>query len=302
MDNRQLPLVVNYEIEEGRLPLSIKLALGEHLVEIIGAGSKVPIKRTVEVSNSVDNQESLTIVVMQGLSKRREANAPVASYVITGLPEAPAGQLSISLEVAVTQSLGINISASDSKGNAFPIELTNPGKPLGQKAITGLSEEAERDTPDEFDGIYDDAKFHAETVALEELPEERAYVHTGMFLTWLSANGLLSESMIERNEKDIALIEGRGKSGPQWFRELGGALSQDMLNEEGNQFALDYFEFERGAFLEDYAKLLAPESNTMFVVEDNWENYDKLSTKLSSRFDEWKAKRAREESPTSSAT
>ena len=291
MDNRQLPLVVNYEIEEGRLPLSIKIALGEQLVEIIGAGTKVPVEKTVEISNAVDDQESLTIFVMQGLSSRREANAPVGTYVITGLDKAPAGTLSIALRIWVTPSLGIKISASASGGDEYPIELEAPGKPLGQKAITGLSEEADRDAPDEFDGVYDDVKFHKSALEQEEIPAEQAYVHTGMFITWLSENQLFSEATMEQFKDELASLAERSVSGAQIYKSLGGQLADSMLNEEGNAFCRFYFDFQVGKYLEDYAIALAPDSETMFGVEDNWENYDKLKEQIGVRFSEWQAKK-----------
>ncbi|MBL4637518.1 MAG: Hsp70 family protein [Kofleriaceae bacterium] len=291
MDNRQLPLVVNYDIEEGRLPLSIKIALGEQLVEIIGAGTKVPVEKTVEISNAVDDQESLTIFVMQGLSSRREANAPVGKYVITGLDKAPAGTLSISLRILVTASLGIKISASAASGDEYPIELEDPGKPLGQKAITGLSEEADRDAPDEFDGVYDDVKFHQSALEQEEIPAEQAYVHTGMFVTWLYVNNLLSDSTSEQFKNELASLAERNLSGPQVYKSMGGQLSDTMLNEVGNAFCRFYFDFQIGKYLEDYAIVLAPERETMFGVEDNWENYDKLSEEIDLRFRDWQTKK-----------
>ncbi len=291
MDNRQLPLVVNYEIEEGRLPLSIKIALGDQLVEIIGASTKVPVEKTVEISNAVDDQESLTIVVMQGLSSRREANAPVGTYVITGLDKAPAGTLSISLRILVTPSLGIKISASATGGDEYPIELEAPGKPLGQKAITGLSEEADRDAPDEFDGVYDDVVFHKSALEQEELPAEQAYVHTGMFITWLYVNNLLSDSTSEKFKDELASLAERNLSGAQVYESMGGQLSDGMLNEEGNAFCRFYFDFQIGKYLEDYALVLAPERETMFGVEDNWENFDKLSEEIDLRFRDWQTKK-----------
>ena len=41
-------------------------------------------------------------------------------------------------------------------------------------------------------------------------------------------------------------------TGTQVYMFWDGVLSDDMLNDEGNQFAIDYFDFEKGLYLDDY--------------------------------------------------
>ena len=48
-----------------------------------------------------------------------------------------------------------------------------------------------------------------------------------------------------------------------------------MLNDEGNQFAIDYFDFEKGLYLDDYDDVFL-ECDTLYQVQDTWENYFKL--------------------------
>ena len=287
----QLPLVVNYQAEEERVPLPIKIALGERLVEIIGAGTKVPVKRVVEISNAEENQKSLTIRVFQGASNRIEANAPVGTYVISRLPAAAVGALSIDLSLEVTPSLGFNLRAS-SGDFVYDIELLIPGKPLGLKAIAALMEEEQRDELPAFDGVYDRADYHTKTIAEEGLPPKQAFVHTGMFVGWLIETCLLSENFSKRVQDDTEAFSKRLASGPELYERWQGALQDDMLGSEGSAFARAYFDLDRGHYLEDYAEVLAPEEETLFAVEDTWVNYDLLAKRLNLRFAEWQSKRA----------
>ena len=41
--------------------------------------------------------------------------------------------------------------------------------------------------------IYDKAKYHYEGDFPQELPMEQAFVHTGMFLSWIIDNNLFSD-------------------------------------------------------------------------------------------------------------
>jgi hypothetical protein len=65
-----------------------------------------------------------------------------------------------------------------------------------------------------------------------------------------------------------------------------------MLNEEGNEFAQYYFDFERGSFLRDYEQLLAKGLPSVYHVTDSWSNYERLKKKIDSRYRRWKNKKA----------
>lgn len=290
MTSSQVPLVIDFAAEEGRLPLSLKIALGENLVEVIGAGTKVPTRRELEISNADDKQDQMTIRIVQGTSNRPEANAAVASYVIKGIPPAPRGTLSIRLVLEVTPSLGFNLSA-DAEGKPYEVEVKDHGKPLGQKAIAALMEEEDRDQAPPFDGTYDRADYHMQAIADEELAPEQAYVHTGMFVGWLVDKQLLSEAFLEGVEADATAFRAREVSASQLYQSWKGELHQRMLSEVANAFAQDYFDFTRGRFLEDYEELLAPKGATLLAVKDNWQNFATLSERLNQRFTEWQERR-----------
>jgi hypothetical protein len=291
MTSSQVPLVIDFAAEEDRIPLSLKIALGDQLTEVIGAGTKVPIRREIEISNASDDQDQMTIRIVQGASNRPEANAAVASYVIKGIPLAPRGSLSIRLVLEVTPSLGFNVSA-DSKGTPFEIEVKDHGRPLGQKAIAALMEEEDRDHAPPFDGTYDRAEYHKQAVSDEELDADQAFVHTGMFVGWLVDEKLLSEAFMAGVGPACEQFVARELTGPALYKLWKGELREDMLGDVANAFARDYFDFKTGLYLEDYAELLAPNGATLLAVEDNWQHYETLSQRLGERYREWTERRA----------
>ncbi len=289
MINKQLPLVVDFAAEEGRLPLPLKIALGDNLVEVVGAGTKVPVRREIEISNAADDQEQMTIRVVQGASMRPAANAPVGSYVIGGITPAPRGTLSIRLVLEVTASLGFNLSA-DENGKEYEVDMQEPGKALGQKAIAALMDEEDKDPVPPFDGTYDRAAFHEQSVADEGLDAVQSYVHTGMFLGWMADKKLLSESFQESAQALLKKFLAREVSAATLYQECGGVFHEDMLSPVGNAFAREYFDFRRGRYLADYEHVLAPQGATLLAVEDNQQNFLTLSERLNLRLAEWQDK------------
>ena len=71
---------------------------------LAGAGTKVPMHREIEISNAEDNQESLTLRIVQGASTRPEANSKVGTYVNGGITPAPKGSVSITLRLELSDT------------------------------------------------------------------------------------------------------------------------------------------------------------------------------------------------------
>lgn len=61
-----------------------------------------------------------------------------------------------------------------------------------------------------------------------------------------------------------------------------------MLSEEGNAFAMHYFDFERGQYIHDYVANLQNDLPTEFHVDYNEENYQKMRKVIDRRHAEWK--------------
>ena len=140
--------------------------------------------------------------------------------------------------------------------------------------------------------VYDKAKYHYGGNYPEDLPEEQALVHTGMFLGWVIDNDLYSDWFKEEMEGIITAFKAREMTGAKVYEECDGALVDDMLNEEGNAFAQAYFDFEKGKYIYDYEELLAQGLPSTYHVEDTWENYEIITRRISDRYLEWKRKKA----------
>jgi hypothetical protein len=140
--------------------------------------------------------------------------------------------------------------------------------------------------------VYDKAKYHYGGNYPEDLPEEQAFVHTGMFLGWIVDNDLYSDWFKEEMEGYITAFKAREMTGAKVYEECDGALVDDMLNEEGNAFAQAYFDFEKGKYIYDYEELLARGLSSTYHVEDTWENYEIIARRISDRYLEWKRNRA----------
>jgi hypothetical protein len=95
--------------------------------------------------------------------------------------------------------------------------------------------------------VYDKAKWHFGGNFPEDLDIFQGYVHTGMFLGWLIDNDLVSDQFKEDFEEEINEFKEHELTGPQIFeRCCDGVLTLEELNEQGNRFALPYFNFDTG--------------------------------------------------------
>lgn len=135
--------------------------------------------------------------------------------------------------------------------------------------------------------VYDKAKWHYGGDFPKDLPDYQAFVHTGMFIAWLVGHDLYSEEFAEDFGNEIPLVKQRAITGAQLLEIADGVFADDMLNDEGNAFAHDYFDFERGAYLADYEQTLGASLPSLYHVEDTWENYDKIDLVIDRRYRHW---------------
>jgi hypothetical protein len=143
-----------------------------------------------------------------------------------------------------------------------------------------------KETDDKY--VFDKAKYHFDSVEEDGLVEEQAYVHTGMFLAWLINNDLVSPSFIEESGDEIMSVRSRQFSPSEIYMNWDGVLLGEMMNNEGFNFSLKYFDFDKGQYLKDYERLLCPHSENLFAAKDTWENYDKLKPAIDTAFVKWK--------------
>lgn len=135
--------------------------------------------------------------------------------------------------------------------------------------------------------ILDKAKYHADGDFPRELPREQAYLIGGMFIAWAAAEGLLSESASVDFAEERNAVLARAKSPCSLYRAVGGVFTTAHLNQIGADFARAYFDFDTGAYLDDYIETLATELPTAYHVADSWRNFDKIAAVISRRYRDW---------------
>lgn len=149
---------------------------------------------------------------------------------------------------------------------------------------------------------YDDASWHYGGDYPENLPNENASTHIGMFLTWCIDNDLLSEEQLEDSEEDIIAVKNRELKGSEFLIANCDEKFTDFdLNDLGNEFAKAYYldesDFAKSTECYDadfvkHFKTLAEkngvEYQSVYHVEDTWENYNSLKPIIDARYEQWK--------------
>ena len=64
-------------------------------------------------------------------------------------------------------------------------------------------------------------------------------------------------------------------------------LVDDMLSEEGNRFAMHYFDFEKGKYLQDYGETLQGTRPSEFHVSYTEKNYRRMKEVIDRRYKKW---------------
>jgi len=151
-------------------------------------------------------------------------------------------------------------------------------------------------------GKYDDASWHYGGEYPENLSNENASTHIGMFLTWCINNDLLSEELNEDAADETEKVKRKEMTGAEFLIDVcDEKFSDHDLNEQGNEFARDYytddtsFAKKYNSFGDDYSVVFdkkAEEHNfeyeSFYHVEDTFENYELIKPVIDQRFEEWK--------------
>jgi hypothetical protein len=103
---------------------------------------------------------------------------------------------------------------------------------------------------------------------------------------WIIDNNLYSEYFEDEASTEFFRFSRREISCIILAEIWDGALSHKLLNDETNLFTFYYY--EGGVFKRGYTDELVRSHKTIYYVEDTWENYDKISRRMSERFEEWK--------------
>ena len=136
---------------------------------------------------------------------------------------------------------------------------------------------------------YDDASWHLEGDFPEDLPEDAAFTHTGLYLAWAVLAGLGSKELQDDFEEELAKLSTRLTPPCEVYKVMDGKLTDEDLSDGGNAFTKVYFDFEVGQYLKDYEEVLCKDLPTMYHVADSWENYERLKPILDRRLAAWRA-------------
>ncbi len=137
--------------------------------------------------------------------------------------------------------------------------------------------------------IFDKAKFHINTVKKLKLDHIQAYVHTGYYISWLLANNLIKNDLVDI-EKYKSDLEANKQSPIQYYLDFDGVFSGEDLTNNAYMFSREYFDIEEGQYLSDYITTLLTVEQDIYECEISWENLEKISVVLNKKFDEWKNK------------
>jgi len=136
---------------------------------------------------------------------------------------------------------------------------------------------------------YDDASWHYGGNFPKGLPNEAGATHTGMFVAWAVLSGLGGSMHTEDFPENIPRLQSRSVTPGRFLLEAcDGKFTDEDLNDEGNAFAREYFDLERGSFLADYEGTLAGGLPSTYHVPDTWDTYDRLRPILDRRLAEWR--------------
>ena len=100
--------------------------------------------------------------------------------------------------------------------------------------------------PEDFENIIDTVEMHSSKIRKKNLniPEINGANHIAAFLMWAIGKKLISEEMEEFFDEEFVQLR-KGLLDPRKFliNTLGGELTMELFNSEGQQFIAEYYDF-----------------------------------------------------------
>ena len=128
-------------------PLSLGIeTLGGVMTKLIDKNTTIPTKASQVFSTADDNQNAVTVHVLQGERERADANKSLGRFDLTDIPPAPRGMPQIEVTFDIDANGILNVSAKD--------KATGKENKIIIKASSGLSDA-------EIDQMVKDAEAHA---------------------------------------------------------------------------------------------------------------------------------------------
>ena len=125
-----------------------------------------------------------------------------------------------------------------------------------------------------------------------DLPEENGGTHIGMYLNWIIENDLVGELHRTDSKEGLEKVKTKEITGRDFlFLYCDGKFTNEDLNEVGLEFTEKYYSSNR--YFNDYSTLFIKDKESIYRVENNWENYSKIQPILDARFEDWNGKRSK---------
>ena len=129
-------------------PLSLGIeTMGAVMTKLIEKNTTIPTKAAQVFSTADDNQNAVTVHVLQGEREMASGNKSLGRFDLTDIPPAPRGQPQIEVTLDIDANGILNVSAKD--------KATGKEQSIVIKASSGLSDE-------EVDAMVKDAEAHAD--------------------------------------------------------------------------------------------------------------------------------------------
>ena len=141
------------------------------------------------------------------------------------------------------------------------------------------------------DVVFDKAKWHINDNFPTDLDPYQSYIHTGLYVCWLVDTDLYENDFKNNFQQSIDRLLKRQSTPVNFYAEqLDGIFDASGLAQEAIKFTTQYFDFEKGQYIQDYLIALDPNDQqpSMFYIADTWNNYNKLKPIIDNRFMEWK--------------
>ncbi len=133
---------------------------------------------------------------------------------------------------------------------------------------------------------YDSASWHFDSDFPLELTIENAGTHMGFYMAFIINNNLIGDLHKNISQKGIEEVIQKKITGRDFlFKFCQGKIDDNDLNESACKFTEFYY--LTGIYLEDYTRLLGNKHQSIYHVEDTWENYKIIKEKLTLRYKEW---------------
>src|SRR5213595_647615 len=126
-------------------PLSLGVeTLGGVMTKLIERNTTIPVSKTEVFSTASDNQDSVTINVLQGEREFAKDNRLLGRFDLTGIPPAPRGMPQIEVTLNIDVNGILNVSAKDrGTGKENKITVQNAGG-LSKDEIEKMKADAEQ--------------------------------------------------------------------------------------------------------------------------------------------------------------